>query len=449
MNSTDRGQRIQPMNQLQPMLQLDSDFRDSPLRVHFVITSLPVGGAEVLLLNLIRQMDKSVFAPEVVCLKEPGALGDEIANEVPLSANLLRSKWDFRVLFRLKKLFRESDAVITIGAGDKMFWGRLAAKLAGVPVICSALHSTGWPDGVGPMNRLLTPITNGFIACARGHAEHLVSHERFPKDKVFMIPNGVNTNRFHPDPAARFRLRAELGVPEDSPLIGIVAALRAEKNHLQFLEAAASTLRRFPTANFVIVGEGPERGAIEGAAASLGVTEKVHLLGNRSDTPDILAGLDVFCLTSRNEANPVSILEALACGIPVVSPDVGSVSETVHHEQTGLLTKPLDANSTSAAIERLLADPTWSRELGVAGRHLVSHHWSLEAMVRGYEELLRKLYNNSARQRKRKPVRETLGCAQPTVATHISETRDIDTLVSLPSDQEPECPNDEATLLNT
>lgn len=366
-----------------------------PLRVQFVITSLPVGGAEVLLLNMLRRIDRDVLLPEVICLKEPGALGEDIAQEVPLHANLLRSKWDLRVLPRLATLMRtrKTDAVITIGAGDKMFWGRLAAKLAGVPVICSALHSTGWPDGVGRMNRWLTPITSGFISCAQGQAEFLVDFEKFPAEKVFMIPNGVDVNRFAPNTESRSWLRGELGIQDNWNVVGIVAALREEKHHSQYLRAAKEVLKLHPLTHFIIVGEGPERPSIEAEIAQLGIGKFVHLLGNRSDTDRILPGLDVFCLTSRNEAKPVSILEALACGVPAVSPDVGSVSESVIPEQTGFLTEPLDFESTANAISRLLSNPEERLKLGRQGREHVVANSSLEVMVQGYQNLITCLFH--------------------------------------------------------
>jgi glycosyltransferase involved in cell wall biosynthesis len=300
------------------------------------------------------------------------------------------------VLWRLQRRFRKSrtDAVITVGAGDKMFWGRLAARLAGVPVICSALHSTGWPDGVGRLNRTLTPLTDAFIAVAQDHAQFLINWEGFPRDRVFMIPNGVDTDRFCPNPAARSAFRQSLQVPDDAPLVGIVAALREEKNHHQFLSAARDVLRLHPDTRFVIVGDGPMRSAIEQEINDLGLKRFVYLLGTRSDTPDILAALDVFALTSKNEANPVSILEALACGIPVVSPNVGSIHETVLDGQTGFLTKPGSSEETADAIVRLLGNKTLATSLGRNGREHMRHSWSLSAMVTGYERLITMLYND-------------------------------------------------------
>ncbi len=153
-----------------------------PLKVLFLSTSLPVGGAEVLLANLVRRMDRQRFLPEIGCLKQLGPLGEELAREVPAASMFLCHKFDLRVLPRLVRHFYKQriDAVVTVGAGDKMFWGRIAARLARVPVIASALHSTGWPDSVGRLNRLLTPITDAFIGVADGHGRHLVESEGFP-----------------------------------------------------------------------------------------------------------------------------------------------------------------------------------------------------------------------------------------------------------------------------
>jgi glycosyltransferase involved in cell wall biosynthesis len=116
---------------------------------------------------------------------------------------------------------RRTDAVVTVGAGDKMFWGRLAARIAGVPVICSALHSTGWPDGVGRLNRLLTKITDAFIAVAGHHGQYLIEQERFPAAKVHVIRNGIDSQRFSPSTTAKSTLLRELALGEETQLVGI------------------------------------------------------------------------------------------------------------------------------------------------------------------------------------------------------------------------------------
>ena len=277
--------------------------------------------------------------------------------------------------------------------GDKMFWGRLAAKRVGAPVVLSALHSTGWPDGVGRLNRLLTPLTDGFIAVADSHGAFLLTQEGFPADKVFVIPNGVDTDRFAPVPDAA-NVRAEIGVGPADPVVSIVAALRPEKNHELFLEVARHVLRQFVDAKFLIIGDGPRREPLEQHAAALGITRSVRFLGTRSDVPRLLSTSDVFVLTSQNEANPVSILEAMSVGKPIVATDVGSIHEVVAEGRTGFLVPPGDAAALANRVIELLEDPLHAQQLGIAARAVVVAGWSVDAMVRRYERLMALIYHH-------------------------------------------------------
>jgi glycosyltransferase involved in cell wall biosynthesis len=367
-----------------------------PLRVLFAITVMPVGGAETLLVNLIRRLDRARFAPELCCLKSLGPLGEELAREIPTHHGLIapKCKYDVRVLPRLIRLMRrrQVDAVVTVGAGDTMFWTRLAGWWAKVPVVISALHSTGWPDAVGRLNRLLTPLTDGFVAVAREHGRYLVEAERFPPDKVQVIPNGVDVERFRPSSAARIRVRRELGIGDDVPVCGIVAALRPEKNHELFLAAAARVRQDWPQAVFLVIGDGSEREKLQRTARAAQLGNNVRFLGNRSDVPDLLAALDVFSLTSHNEANPVSILEALAAGLPVVATRVGSVGESVTDGVTGYLVAPGDVEALAGRWDRLFSDRAAARQMGTEGRRAVMDRWSLDAMVTGYQDLIQGIY---------------------------------------------------------
>jgi len=377
-----------------------------PLRVMFVITSMPVGGAETLLVNLIRRMDRSRFEPELCCLKELGPLGEVLAREVPVCEKLIHYKTDWRVIGRLARRMRERkiDAVVTVGTGgDKMFWGRLAAWRAGVPVILSALHSTGLPDHVELPNRLLAPITDGFIGCAKPHGEYLVRAEGCPRHKVFVVPNGVDTERFRPL-APPPGLREQVGLPADAPTAAIVAALRPEKNHELFFDAAAQVLRRLPQARFLVIGDGARRATLQERVDQLGLSDAVHFLGTRSDVPELLSLVNVLVLSSHMEANPVSILEGLACGKPVVATRVGSVPETVQHGTTGLLVDPGNADQLASALGDLLESPATAAALGRAGRELVVSSWSLDGMVAGYQNLIQDIYQAKAGGRRHRAV---------------------------------------------
>jgi len=136
-----------------------------------------------------------------------------------------------------------------------------------------------------------------------------------------MIPNGIDTDRFVFKPEARAQWRSKTGIPAEAPVVGIVAALRPEKNHALFLESARLTLESRPDAYFVIAGDGPERPMLEKLAAEKGIDQQVKFLGSVSDIPEVLSMVDLFALSSHNEASPVSILEALSCQRPVVATD--------------------------------------------------------------------------------------------------------------------------------
>jgi glycosyltransferase involved in cell wall biosynthesis len=360
-----------------------------PLRTLFLVTSMPVGGAETLLVDMVRRLDRKYFAPEIGCLKERGPLGEMLAAEIPVHHDLLAHKYDLRIWPRLTTLLRhqEIDAVITVGAGDKMFWGRLAARRVGVPVVLSALHSTGWPDGVGRLNRQLTPITDAFIAVADSHGAYLIHNERFPAAKVVVIPNGVDTARFAQVPDI-LATRSELGIGPADPAVAIVAALRPEKNHELFLKVAEQVLQQITDAKFLVIGDGPRRGPLEQFARELNIEEHVKFLGSRSDVPRLLSASNVFALTSHNEANPVSILEAMSVGRPVVTTDVGSIREVVVNGRNGFLVPAGNGEQLTTRIVSLLEDPLRCQEMGAAARQTVVAGWSVDNMVRNYERLI-------------------------------------------------------------
>ncbi|HEY2761799.1 MAG TPA: glycosyltransferase, partial [Pirellulales bacterium] len=241
-----------------------------------------------------------------------------------------------------------------------------------------------------------------------------------------IIPNGVDTEKYCTEALEQYpiigdnepttignhrlvnnQLRNELRIPRAAPLVGIVALLRPEKNHELFLRVAARVRRDVPESQFLIVGDGPHRGELEQLAIELGLTDCVHFLGRRSDISQLLRILDVFVLTSHNEANPVSILEALSSGVPVVSTAVGSIPETVIDAVTGYLVEPGDELTMARRIAQLLQDPAQAHTLGTVGRKTVVENWSIQPMVNGYEELIEQLY------------RQKTGCLIPAATIEI------------------------------
>jgi glycosyltransferase involved in cell wall biosynthesis len=370
------------------------NLKPRPIRVMFVTSRMCIGGEEMLLVELIRRLDRSRFAPELCCLKFRGELGEKLANEIPVWSNLLACKWDFRVWGRLTQLLRRRriDAVITVGTGgDRMFWGRLAALRAGVPVIMSAIHSTGWPTRIEWLNRKLATVTDAFIAVANLQRQYLVQHAGCPPEKMHVIPNGVDTRRFQPR-RRNDNLAEQLGIPASAPVAGVVAEMRPEKNLSLWLQAAVEVRKQVPTAHFLIVGDGQQRDALETMARQLRIERYTHFAGRRRDVPELLALMDVFVLSSTMEANPVSILEAMAGGKPVVSTDVGSISEAVVEARTGYLVASDDCDALAGRIAHLLMNHAEATGMGQEGRRRIVDRFSVEQMVRGYEDLIATIY---------------------------------------------------------
>ncbi len=272
------------------------------------------------------------------------------------------------------------------------------------------------------MNRMLTQVTDTFIAVADSHGQFLQEFEKFPEHKVRVIRNGIDCSRFVPSEPARGELRQELGLGPETPLVGIVAALRNEKNHQMLVEAAAKMRARHPDAHWIIVGDGPEQESIEARADDLGVLDRIHLLGTRHDTDKLVAALDVFTLCSLNEASPVSILEALACEVPVVATDVGSVSESIIDGRTGYLIPSKDSQAMSDRISCLLADSGLRQKMGQAGRELVVQTGSLTSMVDGYQQMAIDLYDRQVRQEQARHSRRSNPARSP---NHASETGQV------------------------
>ncbi len=242
-----------------------------------------------------------------------------------------------------------------------------------------------------PINRLLTPITDAFVAVARGAAEYLIREEGLPREKVHVIYNGVDLERF--SGVGRASARAELGLAHDAPVAVHVAQLRPEKGHDVLLDAAAIVAAKIPSVRFLLVGDGPLRATIEGRIRELHLERSVTLLGIRHDVPHVLAAADVALLPShaRVETFPNSILEAMASGLPIVASRVGSLDEMVVDRVNGVLLPAGDARALADAVEELLLDPERARAMGRSARAWVAEHFTRDRAIRAREELFSSL----------------------------------------------------------
>jgi glycosyltransferase involved in cell wall biosynthesis len=265
-------------------------------------------------------------------------------------------------------------------------WASVLGPLARVPAVIAHEHMWAYSEGgMRPFidREVIARFADAFIAVSHEGRRRMIEIERIPEDSVVYIPNGV-AKLPAGDGAA---IRTELGIPADAPLIGSVGHLRSEKAFEVLIEATARLRERSPDANVLIAGEGPEREMLEGLRSRLGLDGAVHLPGARSDIPDVLAALDVAVCCSDFEGGPLSVMEYMGAGLPVVATRVGGLPELVQDGETGILVEPRDPAALADAIRGLLADPDRRHELGSAGRDLRDREYDVGVWMRRIEAL--------------------------------------------------------------
>jgi glycosyltransferase involved in cell wall biosynthesis len=374
----------------------------SKIRIAFVASTLEVGGAENVLANLIARLPQDRFETELVLLRKPGAVGDRLAREGARCVDSIEHRrGDPRVAGRLAAHFRSLSPriVYCLDHHNAMFWGRIASLLSRVPRRVLASHSTGRMDGRRSFTRIdqfLMRWTDAVVALSDSHARYLRDVEGIDARKIIVIENGIDTTRYAAVDEGRIaRLRSELGLSTGDRVVAMVAALRPEKAHDAFLEAAKRIVTRRPDlpVKFLVVGGGPRQEAISAMRQTLGVENRVLLLGEREDVAEILHVSSVLALPSHGavETLPLAVLEAMAAGVPVVASAVGSIPEIIENGVNGRLIAPADPIGLSDAICHIFDDSEETRSIISRAGETVRRRYTVEKMISGYVELFERL----------------------------------------------------------
>ena len=369
------------------------NFAGSPaLKIAFLQASLDVGGAERLVQDIMAGLDPTRFQPLALTLYGPGPVGEEIeAAGHNVVSGLARGRLDPWIGARLGRACREQGirVVHVTDSALPLFWAGLGRRWSGWPRLVLGFHSTTRSASAPQYalaNAAALPVADHFIALSDTHRDSLVRRYGLDPLHFTVIPNGVDTERFHPAQERRAAKRA-LGWPEESLAVSIVAGLRPEKNHRLFLQAASLLAPHHPEALFVVAGDGSEREALERAADVPELRGRVRWLGMRKDTPELQRASDIAVLCSDMETFPVSLIEALASGTPVVSTDVGSVRDVIAEGETGLLVPAGDVEGFATVLGRLLDDHALRARMGAAARAEALRRFRREDMLAAYERL--------------------------------------------------------------
>jgi glycosyltransferase involved in cell wall biosynthesis len=379
-----------------------------------LLHTLEVGGAEVLAARLARQLGgrfRFVFA----CLDELGTLGGQLREEGFLVEVFNRRPGlDWRLAVRLGRFFRKEQVdVAHAHQYGPFFYAASARFLAWCPVLFTE-HGRAFPDYPRRKrilaNRVLLRRRDRVVGVGDAVKQALVNNEGISSERIAIIYNGVDLTPFTnpPTETSRAEARRAMGVGEEDFVILQVARLDYLKDHLTAVRTLGQVLRQRPNAHLVLIGEGPERDKIQQEIARQGVGQHIHLLGLRTDVPRLLAGADGFLLTSISEGIPLTVIEAMAAGLPVVGTRVGGMSEVVEEGVTGLLCPAGDDKALARELVRLADNPDLRAQLGEAGRQRAHARFSETRMMEEYARLYQEMIGSPTPEvRGRKTSRKT------------------------------------------
>ncbi|MCX7164490.1 MAG: glycosyltransferase family 4 protein [Betaproteobacteria bacterium] len=277
------------------------------------------------------------------------------------------------------------DVVNTHSSADSWLTALACATLGSPPAIVRTRHISA-PVSGNPLNRWLYRRAGAVVTTGESLRRHLLDVLELDPARVVSVPTGIDIERFMPADKAAAKLA--LGLDPAHKHLGIVATLRSWKGHLFLLDAFA--LLKRPDLHLLIVGEGPQLGAIRDKIAALGMASSVTLAGQRIDPERWLQAMDVFCLPSyANEGVPQAVLQAMLCGLPIVTTTVGAITEAVTAGHTALVVPPKDIAALAAAIARLLDDSAFAAGLGDAARRAASTDFSRNLMLDRMEAIFR------------------------------------------------------------
>jgi glycosyltransferase involved in cell wall biosynthesis len=389
----------------------------SKTRIVHIINSFEYGGAEAMLCDLLLRTDRTRFEPSVVALIDDLTVAEPVrrANIPLVTMGMTPGIPDPRGVARLAQhLRRLRPHVIHTWMDHSNLIGGVAARLAGRTNVVWGVHHSDHVRGVAKRSTLMTVSACAMlsrrlasrIVCCSEHARVLYARRGFAFERLMVIPNGFDTTRFRPDPAARRAVREELGVDDATPLVGLVARFDPCKDHATFLRAAASLRKSRPDVRYVLCGANVDRSNRELTAlvGELGLNSHLHLLGPRRDVPRVLAAIDVLASSSISEAFPLAVGEAMSCAVPCVVTDVGDSALIVG--PTGRVVPPRDSEALSEGLGAVLSMPAGHRrELGHDARKRIVERFDLTAVTRRYEDVYDELASaHPARRRGRSPT---------------------------------------------
>jgi glycosyltransferase involved in cell wall biosynthesis len=348
------------------------------LKILHTEASLGWGGQEIRVLSEARGVMR---AGHEVMLAAPAEA--RIAKEaprfgVPVRTLAIGRKRPGGVLALRQLLDERFDVVNTHSSTDTWLAALACSTLSNAPPLVRTRHISAPMPRNAATRWLYARATDRIVTTGERLRTQVIDETGVAPDRVTSIPTGIDLARF--EPGDRAAARASLGLPAEAPIVGIVATLRSWKGHRFLFDAIASMARK--DVRLVVVGDGPQRESLEARAREADLAGRVTFAGNRDDVAAWMHAFDLFCLPSyANEGVPQALMQAMACGLAVVSTPVGSIDEIVTDAVSGVLVNPSDAQALRGAIERLLDDEGRRRALSARALETARQRFGESLMV--------------------------------------------------------------------
>lgn len=374
-----------------------ADGKRRRLRVVTLVDGIGLaGGAERLAREVVLRLDPDRFEP-TLCVSRwsderaraaeaAGALAGLERAGVAFLGLRRRGTYDLASWRPLWRLLRDGTDVLHGHKIGSNVWASVLGTLARTPAIVAHEHT--WSFQGQPLRklldrRLIASRADAFLAVSELDRRRMIAVERIDPAKVIFVPNGIP----EPPPRGGGDIRRELGLDAATPLVGTVCALRPQKALEVLVDAAAILARRIGELRVLVVGEGPERPALERRISELGLTRTILMLGHRDDVRDLIGELDVAVCSSDFEGTPLSVLEYMQASLPIVATRVGGVPDIIADGSEGVLVEPRDPGALANAIDRLLRDRDLAARLGAGARRRQLAEFDIGVTVRAVERI--------------------------------------------------------------
>ncbi|PHR94618.1 MAG: glycosyltransferase [Blastopirellula sp.] len=372
-------------------MALSSHNPSSPSLCH-VLHTMNVGGAEILAKQYaLRAADgfNVVFA----CLDELGELGSGL-RDAGFTVEVIGRKpgFDMRCVWNLSRMFKKYDVkAIHAHQYGPFLYSAIARRLSGSPPILFLEHGRAYPDYRRPKrvfaNRFLLCKKDRVAAVGEDVRQALISYEGISGDRVEVVYNGIDLSAYDSQRKLRNEVRQELQYDDDDQIVIQVARLNHLKDHVTAIRAIGKLSQEFPKLKLLLAGDGEERHSLEQLINELNLEDKVQLLGSRNDVPRLLQAADMFLLSSISEGIPLTLIEAMASGLPCVSTDVGGTSEVIDHEKNGLLAEKGNPDDIADKLSMLLTDKMRAKQMAEAGYAQAHQRFSDLKMHQRYNQI--------------------------------------------------------------